>query len=151
MLCDGFSPAPNLQADSLLSFSGSQALASCRDTLNFYCQERLQAVELMNQPLDKVLEQAGRHSWVDITRPPTPRTQGQKTPPPDPVGAYTPGRHHRKVSAKPLTRVVTFPGHLLQHLYSHRFYFKRSQSKAQFKYPHLLPLPWLFSQSFSHP
>ncbi|XP_027275359.1 coiled-coil domain-containing protein 105 isoform X2 [Cricetulus griseus] len=67
-----------------------KALASCRDTLNFYCQERLQAVELMNQPLDKVLEQAGRHSWVDITRPPTPRTQGQKTPPPDPVGAYTP-------------------------------------------------------------
>ncbi|XP_051026659.1 coiled-coil domain-containing protein 105 [Acomys russatus] len=67
-----------------------KALASCRDTLDFYCQERLQAVELMNQPLDKVLEQAGRHSWVDITRPPTPRTQGQKTPPPDPVGTYTP-------------------------------------------------------------
>lgn len=81
-------------------FSGPQALASCRDTLDFYCQERLQAVELMNQPLDKVLEQAGRHSWVDITRPPTPRTQGLKTPPPDPVGTYTPGRHHRKVSAK---------------------------------------------------
>ncbi|XP_038935663.1 tektin-like protein 1 isoform X1 [Rattus norvegicus] len=67
-----------------------KALASCRDTLDFYCQERLQAVGLMNQPLDKVLEQAGRHSWVDITRPPTPRTQGLKTPPPDPVGAYTP-------------------------------------------------------------
>uniref|UniRef100_A0A8C6RB34 Tektin like 1 n=1 Tax=Nannospalax galili TaxID=1026970 RepID=A0A8C6RB34_NANGA len=67
------------------------ALASCRDTLGFYCQERLQAVDLINQPLDKVLEQAGRHWWVDITRPPTPRTQGQKTPPPpDPVGTYTP-------------------------------------------------------------
>lgn len=81
-------------------FSGPQALASCRDTLDFYCQERLQAVELMNQPLDKVLEQAGRHSWVDITRPPTPRTQGLKTPPPDPIGTYTPGGHHRKVFAK---------------------------------------------------
>ncbi|KAM6168022.1 tektin-like protein 1 [Erethizon dorsatum] len=67
-----------------------KSLASCRDTLSFYCKERLQAVELMNQPLDKVLEQAGRHSWVDISRAPTPRTQGQKTPPPDPVGAYTP-------------------------------------------------------------
>nr|XP_048295567.1 coiled-coil domain-containing protein 105 [Myodes glareolus] len=67
-----------------------KALASCRDTLDFYYQERLQAVDLMNQPLDKVLEQAGRHSWVDITRPPTPRTQGLKTPPPDPVGTYTP-------------------------------------------------------------
>ncbi|XP_048196638.1 LOW QUALITY PROTEIN: coiled-coil domain-containing protein 105-like [Perognathus longimembris pacificus] len=67
-----------------------KALASCRDTLGFYCQERLQAVELMNQPLDKVLEQAGRHSWVDLSRAPTPRTQGMKTPPPDPVGPYTP-------------------------------------------------------------
>uniref|UniRef100_A0A8C0WCM5 Coiled-coil domain-containing protein 105 n=1 Tax=Castor canadensis TaxID=51338 RepID=A0A8C0WCM5_CASCN len=67
-----------------------KALASCRDTLGFYCQERLQAVELLNQPLDKVLEQAGRHSWVNISRAPTPRTQGQKTPPPNPVGPYTP-------------------------------------------------------------
>uniref|UniRef100_A0A8C5K377 Tektin like 1 n=1 Tax=Jaculus jaculus TaxID=51337 RepID=A0A8C5K377_JACJA len=67
-----------------------KALAACRDSLGFYCQERLQAVELMNQPLDKVLEQAGRHSWVDISRPPTPRTQGQKTPPTDPIGIYTP-------------------------------------------------------------
>ncbi|XP_042526566.1 coiled-coil domain-containing protein 105 [Dipodomys spectabilis] len=67
-----------------------KTLATCRDTLGFYCQERLQAAELMNQPLDKVLEQAGRHSWVDLSRAPTPRTQGLKTPPPDPVGAYTP-------------------------------------------------------------
>nr|XP_023422519.1 LOW QUALITY PROTEIN: coiled-coil domain-containing protein 105 [Cavia porcellus] len=67
-----------------------KSLASCRDTLGFYCKERLQAVELMNQPLDKVLEQAGRHSWLDLSRQPTPRTQGQKTPPPDPVGTYTP-------------------------------------------------------------
>ena len=43
-------------------------------------------MELMNQPLDKVLEQAGRHSWVNISRVPTPHTQGLKTPPPDPVG-----------------------------------------------------------------
>nr|XP_006218394.1 coiled-coil domain-containing protein 105 [Vicugna pacos] len=67
-----------------------KALASCRDTLVFCCKERLQAVELMNQPLDKVLEQAGRHSWVNLSRVPTPRTQGLKTPPPDPVGTYTP-------------------------------------------------------------
>ncbi|XP_069351487.1 tektin-like protein 1 [Eulemur rufifrons] len=67
-----------------------KALASCRDTLAFCCKERLQAVDLMNQPLDKVLEQAGRHSWVNLSRAPTPRTQGQKTPPPDPVGTYTP-------------------------------------------------------------
>ncbi|XP_071068874.1 tektin-like protein 1 isoform X2 [Dasypus novemcinctus] len=67
-----------------------KALATCRDNLVLCCKERLQAVELMNQPLDKVLEQAGRHSWVDLSRPPTPRTQGHKTPPPDPVGSYTP-------------------------------------------------------------
>ncbi|XP_011808792.1 PREDICTED: coiled-coil domain-containing protein 105 [Colobus angolensis palliatus] len=67
-----------------------KTLASCRDTLNFCFKERLQAVDLMNQPLDKVLEQAGRHSWVNLSRAPTPRTQGQKTPPPDPVGTYTP-------------------------------------------------------------
>ncbi|XP_020140068.2 tektin-like protein 1 [Microcebus murinus] len=67
-----------------------KALASCRDALALCCKERLQAVDLMNQPLDKVLEQAGRHSWVNLSRAPTPRTQGQKTPPPDPAGPYTP-------------------------------------------------------------
>ncbi|XP_014403256.1 PREDICTED: coiled-coil domain-containing protein 105 [Myotis brandtii] len=67
-----------------------KALASCRDTLAFCCKERLQAVDLMNKPLDKVLELAGRHSWVDLSRIPTPSTQGQKTPPSNPVGAYTP-------------------------------------------------------------
>ncbi|XP_076978018.1 tektin-like protein 1 [Tamandua tetradactyla] len=67
-----------------------KALAICRDNLVICCKERLQAVDLMNQPLDKVLEQAGRHSWVDVSRAPTPRTQGHKTPPPDPVGTYTP-------------------------------------------------------------
>ncbi|XP_029773540.1 coiled-coil domain-containing protein 105 [Suricata suricatta] len=67
-----------------------KALASCRDTLAFCCKERLQAVDLMNQPLDKVLEQAGRHSWVNLSRIPSPCSQGQKTPPPDPVGTYTP-------------------------------------------------------------
>ncbi|XP_006877566.1 PREDICTED: coiled-coil domain-containing protein 105 [Chrysochloris asiatica] len=67
-----------------------KALASCRDTLGHCFKERLQAVELMNQPLDKVLEQAGRHSWVDLFRVPSPRIQGQKTPPPEPMGAYTP-------------------------------------------------------------
>ncbi|XP_004384586.1 tektin-like protein 1 [Trichechus manatus latirostris] len=67
-----------------------KALASCRDTLVYCFKERLQAVELMNQPLDKVLEQAGRHSWVDLSRVPSARSQGQKTPPPDPVGTYTP-------------------------------------------------------------
>ncbi|XP_059551139.1 tektin-like protein 1 isoform X1 [Myotis daubentonii] len=67
-----------------------KALASCRDTLAFCCKERLQVVDLMNKPLDKVLELAGRHSWVDLSRIPTPSTQGQKTPPSDPVGVYTP-------------------------------------------------------------
>ncbi|KAI5758879.1 CCDC105-like protein [Gulo gulo luscus] len=67
-----------------------KALASCRDTLAFCCKERLQAVDLMNQPLDKVLEQAGRHSWVNLSHIPSVRSQGQKTPPPDPVGTYTP-------------------------------------------------------------
>lgn len=105
MFWGGFSPTLSPQADFLPSFSGSQALASCRDNLDFYYQERLQAVDLMNQPLDKVLEQAGRHSWVDITRPPTPRTQGLKTPPPDPVGTYTPGRHHGKLSTKPTSSI----------------------------------------------
>ncbi|XP_045429510.1 coiled-coil domain-containing protein 105 isoform X2 [Pipistrellus kuhlii] len=67
-----------------------KALASCRDALVFCCKERLQVVDLMNKPLDKVLELAGRHSWVDLSRIPTPHTQGQKTPPIDPVGSYTP-------------------------------------------------------------
>ncbi|XP_002761875.3 tektin-like protein 1 [Callithrix jacchus] len=67
-----------------------KTLASCRDTLAFCFKERLQVVDLMNQPLDKVLEQAGRRSWVNLSRASTPRTQGQKTPPPDPVGTYTP-------------------------------------------------------------
>lgn len=53
-------------------------------------------MDLMNQPLDKVLEQAGRHSWVNLSRVPSPRTQGQKTPPPDPVGTYTPGKPPQK-------------------------------------------------------
>lgn len=53
-------------------------------------------LDLINQPLDKALEQAGRHSWLDLTRIPTPQTKGMKTPPPDPLGAYTPGRSHRK-------------------------------------------------------
>ncbi|XP_030191508.1 coiled-coil domain-containing protein 105 [Lynx canadensis] len=65
-----------------------KALASCRDTLAFCCKERLQAVDLMNQPLDK----AGRHSWVNLSRIPSPSSQGQRTPPPDPVGSYTPDR-----------------------------------------------------------
>ncbi|KAI5934767.1 Coiled-coil domain-containing protein 105 [Manis javanica] len=46
-----------------------KALASCRDALGFCFKERLQAADLMNQPLDK----------------------GQKTPPPDPVRTSTPG------------------------------------------------------------
>ncbi|KAM4888616.1 tektin-like protein 1 [Thomomys bottae] len=79
-----------MEVDMEKSEAMLKALASCRDTLGFYCQERLQAAELMNQPLDKVLEQAGRHSWVDLSRAPTPRTQGLKTPPTDPVGTYTP-------------------------------------------------------------
>ncbi|XP_060038441.1 tektin-like protein 1 [Erinaceus europaeus] len=67
-----------------------KALASCRDLLDTCYKERLQAVDLMNQPMDKVLEQAGRPSWVNLSRIPTPRTQGQKTPPVDPAGVYTP-------------------------------------------------------------
>uniref|UniRef100_A0A8C9PGU1 Coiled-coil domain containing 105 n=1 Tax=Spermophilus dauricus TaxID=99837 RepID=A0A8C9PGU1_SPEDA len=79
-----------------------KALASCRDALGFYCKERLQAVELMNQPLDKVLEQAGRYSWVDLTRAPTPHPQGLKTPPPDHVGTFTPECAHALYEAKRL-------------------------------------------------
>ncbi|XP_003796658.1 coiled-coil domain-containing protein 105 [Otolemur garnettii] len=79
-----------LEEDMEKSENLLKILASCRDTLAFCCKERLQVVDLMNQPLDKVLEQAGRHSWVNLSRVPTPRTQGQKTPPPDPVGTFTP-------------------------------------------------------------
>lgn len=112
--------SPNLPAHSL-PFSllpllpHSQALASCRDTLAFCCKERLQAVDLMNQPLDKVLEQAGRHSWVNLSRIPSPSSQGQKTPPPDPVGTYTPGRPPQKgVHCSRYPRVPT-PPPLLSH------------------------------------
>ncbi|XP_049644366.1 coiled-coil domain-containing protein 105 [Suncus etruscus] len=67
-----------------------QTLASCRDAVQFNYRERAQVLDLINQPLDKVLEQAGRHSWLDLTRTPTPQTKGMKTPSPDPLGAYTP-------------------------------------------------------------
>lgn len=96
-----------------------QTLASCRETLIFCCEERLQAVELMNQPLDKVLEQACRHSWVNLSRVPTPRTQGLKTPPPDPVGTYTPGKPPQKevqdsgcpcCHLSPIPLAAAFPG-----------------------------------------
>ncbi|KAK2495380.1 hypothetical protein MC885_011315 [Smutsia gigantea] len=85
-------PAHTLPSPLLLSPSTHllQALASCRDALGFCFKERLQAVDLMNQPWDKVLEQASRNSWVNLRRIPTQRTQGQKTPPPGPVGTYTP-------------------------------------------------------------
>ncbi|XP_055975626.1 tektin-like protein 1 [Sorex fumeus] len=67
-----------------------KALASCRDALMFNYKERLQVLDLINQPLDKALEQACRHSWLDLTRNPTPDTKGTRTPPPDPLAAYTP-------------------------------------------------------------
>ncbi|XP_036137496.1 coiled-coil domain-containing protein 105 [Molossus molossus] len=67
-----------------------KTLASCRNTLAFCGKERLQAVDLMNKPLDKVLKLAGRHSWVNLSRAQTPSTLGQKTPPPDPLGTYPP-------------------------------------------------------------
>lgn len=76
-------------------------------------------MDLMNKPLDKVLELAGRHSWVDLSRVPTPSTQGQKTPPPDAVGAYTPGRpppkgtHYSGCPPTPLHfSAAPFPGAL---------------------------------------
>lgn len=53
-------------------------------------------MDLMNQPLDKVLEQAGHHSWVNLSSLPTTRIQGQKMPPPDSAGTFTPGRHPQK-------------------------------------------------------
>ncbi|XP_019487307.1 PREDICTED: coiled-coil domain-containing protein 105 [Hipposideros armiger] len=79
-----------METDMEKSEAMLKTLASCRDTLAFCCKERLQAVDLMNQPLAKVLGQAGRRSWVNLSRVSTPQIQGQKTPPPDPVGTYTP-------------------------------------------------------------
>ncbi|KAM6216820.1 tektin-like protein 1 [Rhynchocyon petersi] len=67
-----------------------KALACCRDTLGYYFEERLQVVDLMNQPLEKVLDYSCHQSFVDLSRTPSPCTQGQKTQPPDPLGAYTP-------------------------------------------------------------
>uniref|UniRef100_A0A4X2M8G1 Coiled-coil domain containing 105 n=1 Tax=Vombatus ursinus TaxID=29139 RepID=A0A4X2M8G1_VOMUR len=68
-----------------------KALSKCRDDLTFCCEERLQVVDLMNHCLDAALVEAGRQSWINISRVHTPKVQGTASPPVNPVGVNPPG------------------------------------------------------------
>ncbi|XP_006898410.1 PREDICTED: coiled-coil domain-containing protein 105 [Elephantulus edwardii] len=67
-----------------------KALASCRDTLGYYVEERLQVVDFMNQPLEKVLDYSCHQSITDFSGPLSSSPRGQKTQLPDPLGSFTP-------------------------------------------------------------
>ncbi|XP_027706759.1 coiled-coil domain-containing protein 105 [Vombatus ursinus] len=67
-----------------------KALSKCRDDLTFCCEERLQVVDLMNHCLDAALVEAGRQSWINISRVHTPKVQGTASPPVNPVGVNPP-------------------------------------------------------------
>ncbi|XP_043835281.1 coiled-coil domain-containing protein 105 [Dromiciops gliroides] len=67
-----------------------KALNKCRDDLTFCCEERLRVVDLMNHCLDSVLVEAGRQSWINISRIHTPKVQGTASPPVNPVGVNPP-------------------------------------------------------------
>lgn len=69
-----------------------QALANNRQTLDTLCGERGRVLELMPQPLRMVLLEAGRDSWLGLSRPSSPWVERNQTPTPDPIGPYTPGR-----------------------------------------------------------
>ncbi|XP_068943032.1 tektin-like protein 1 [Petaurus breviceps papuanus] len=75
-----------LEKDMETSETLLKALSKCRDDLTFCCEERLRVVDLMNHCLDSVLVEAGRQSWINISRVHTPKVQGTASPPVNPVG-----------------------------------------------------------------
>ncbi|XP_074162913.1 tektin-like protein 1 [Sminthopsis crassicaudata] len=67
-----------------------KALSKCREDLTVCCEERLLVVDLMNHCLDTALVDAGRQSWINISRAHTPKVQGAVSPPINPVGVNPP-------------------------------------------------------------
>ncbi|XP_067388074.1 tektin-like protein 1 [Emydura macquarii macquarii] len=79
-----------LEEDMAMSEAHHKALSGCRQTLGALCQERGQVLELLGQPLRMVLLEAGRDSWLSLSRPSSPFVVRNPTPEPNPVGPYTP-------------------------------------------------------------
>ncbi|XP_038628864.1 coiled-coil domain-containing protein 105 [Tachyglossus aculeatus] len=79
-----------LEQDLGISESVVKDLAKCRSSLESCCQQRLLVVELLNKSLEEVLGEAGRKSWLFLSRPPSPWQEINPTPTANPLGAYTP-------------------------------------------------------------
>ncbi|XP_074056189.1 tektin-like protein 1 isoform X2 [Macrotis lagotis] len=79
-----------LEKDMETSENLLKALTKCRDDLIFCCEERLRVVDLMNHCIDSVLVDAGRQSWINISRLHTPKVQGTTSPPVNPLGVNPP-------------------------------------------------------------
>lgn len=67
-----------------------KALGTNRQTLDTLCGERGRVLDLMPQPLRMVLLEAGRDSWLGLSRPSSPWVERNQTPTPDPIGPFTP-------------------------------------------------------------
>ncbi|XP_053155867.1 coiled-coil domain-containing protein 105 [Hemicordylus capensis] len=65
-------------------------LGTCRQTLDMLCGERGRVLDLLPQPLRMILLEAGRDSWLGLSRPSSPWVERNQTPTPDPIGPFTP-------------------------------------------------------------
>ncbi|XP_006262905.2 tektin-like protein 1 [Alligator mississippiensis] len=79
-----------LEGDMAMSEKHLQALDKCQRSLGELCEERGCVLELMGQPLHRVLLESGRDSWLSLTRPSSPNVDRNPTPEPNPIGPYTP-------------------------------------------------------------
>ncbi|XP_066474074.1 tektin-like protein 1 [Tiliqua scincoides] len=67
-----------------------KALGANRQALDTLCGERGRVLDLMPQPLRMVLLEAGRDSWLGLSRPSSPWVERNETPNSDPIGPFTP-------------------------------------------------------------
>ncbi|XP_054831332.1 coiled-coil domain-containing protein 105 [Eublepharis macularius] len=67
-----------------------QALGMCRQALETACNERSRVLDLVPHPLRMVLLEAGRDSWLGLSRPSSTWVERNETPKPDPIGPFTP-------------------------------------------------------------
>uniref|UniRef100_A0ACB8EGI7 Uncharacterized protein n=1 Tax=Sphaerodactylus townsendi TaxID=933632 RepID=A0ACB8EGI7_9SAUR len=67
-----------------------KALGACRQALQTASEERSHVLDLMPHPLRMVLLDAGRDSWLGLSRPSSPWVERNQTPKPDPIGPFTP-------------------------------------------------------------
>uniref|UniRef100_A0A7M4EK06 Tektin like 1 n=1 Tax=Crocodylus porosus TaxID=8502 RepID=A0A7M4EK06_CROPO len=79
-----------LEGDMAMSEKHLQALGKCQRSLGELCEERGRVLELMGQPLHRVLLESGRGSWLSLTRSSSPNVDRNPTPEPNPIGPYTP-------------------------------------------------------------